>query len=159
MACSPKVDQPSQHLPHPALGIDYGDARIGVAATDPLGILAHPVETVPNQPHHLTPAIERIQAIASARQVQVIVVGLPFNADGTAGPAVEKVKHFAAQLASHLTTTPIVFIDEYLTTVAASQKLHDAGKNTRKQKKIIDQAAAIEILNNWMAQPSSFLPQ
>ena len=132
---------------HPALGIDYGDARIGIAATDPLGILAHPVETIDVRK---TDAIERIAEISEARGIRTLVVGLPLNLDGDEGPAAKKVRIFSEKLSSRLPDLPLEFIDESHTTVAAAAKLHQAGRNAKKQKAVIDQAAAVEILELWL---------
>jgi len=133
--------------PHPALGVDYGDARIGIAATDPLGILAHPVETIDVS---RTDPLERIEAIVRAREVKTLVVGLPLRTDGTEGAASEKVRAFADRLAARLPELPLVLVDEAYTTISAAAKLRESGRNARKQKGVIDQAAAVEILNVWM---------
>ena len=132
---------------HPALGLDYGDARIGVAATDPLGILAHPVETIDVRK---TGVAERVAEIATQRQIKILIVGLPLNLDGEEGPAAEKARKFASKLQARLPELPLEFVDETLTTVSASAKLHQAGRNAKKQKSVIDQAAAVEILERWM---------
>ncbi|BCX47618.1 holliday junction resolvase [Haloferula helveola] len=132
---------------HPALGIDHGDARIGIAATDPLGILAHPVETI-----HVrtTDPVERIAAIVAERDIRTLVLGLPLNLDGEEGPAAGKVRKFGEKLAKRLPELPLHFIDESLTTVSAAGKLRAAGRNAKKQKAVIDQAAAVEILELWL---------
>nr|WP_184018631.1 Holliday junction resolvase RuvX [Haloferula luteola] len=135
--------------PHPALGIDYGDARIGVAATDPLGILAHPVETIPLAS---TDPIERIAILCEQRGIRTLVLGLPLNLDGEEGPAAEKVRRFARKIELRLPDLPLIYVDESHTTVAASAKLREAGRKAKQQKAIIDQAAAVEILNLWLAE-------
>ena len=132
---------------HPALGIDYGDARIGVAATDPLGILAHPVETIDQRS---TDAMERISALVAARRVRTVVVGLPLRMDGSEGDSARKVHDFARRLGKRLGEISVVMQDETLSTAAAAAKLHEAGRNARQQKSVIDQAAAVEILRSWM---------
>lgn len=137
---------------HPALGIDHGEARIGLAITDPIGILAHPLETVHVQ---TTPPIERINQLIAQRDVKQIIIGLPLRMDGTEGTAAEKIRNFTEELRDSLIQPlPIHFIDERLTTVSAAAKLHAAGKNAKKQKALIDQAAAVEILSDWLAQQS-----
>lgn len=139
------------HSPHPALGIDHGDARIGVAATDDFGILAHPVETIdPSK----TDAIERLAYFAEIRQIHTLVVGLPLRMDGTEGTSASKVRAFAARLQARIPMLPLVFVDETLTTSTAAAKLREAGRNAKQQKSIIDQAAAVEILNLWMGDAS-----
>jgi putative Holliday junction resolvase len=132
---------------HPALGIDHGDARIGIAATDPVGILAHPVETIDVR---RTDPLGRIAEIAAERGIRTLVVGLPLRMDGSEGTAAEKVRRFATTLASRLPGLPLVFVDETMTTMSAAAKLHEAGRNSRRQKAVIDQAAAVEILEAWM---------
>ena len=141
-------DSSSNHQsPHPALGIDHGDARIGIAATDDFGILAHPVETIDRAK---TDAIERIVQLAGLRKIRTLVVGLPLRMDGGEGASSIKVRKFGKELRGRLPDIPVIFIDETLTTSSASAKLREAGKNAKKQKGIIDQAAAVEILNLWM---------
>ena len=132
---------------HPALGIDHGDARIGIAATDDFGILAHPVETIDCK---RTEAIERIAQLVQVRGIKTLVVGLPLRMDGSEGDAAAKVRAFASQLHERIGTVPLVFVDETLTTLSASAKLREAGRKARQQKSVIDQAAAVEILNLWM---------
>lgn len=132
---------------HPALGIDFGQARIGIAATDACGILAHPVESI-----HLnrTEPLERIARLVEERGIRTLVLGLPLRLDGTEGTACEKVRAFGEKLHARLPELPLVYVDEFLTTSVAQDKLHAAGKKARDFKPIIDQAAAVEILNNWM---------
>jgi putative Holliday junction resolvase len=134
--------------PHPALGIDHGDARIGIAATDPLGILAHPVETI--DVRSIDP-FERIAQLVSQRNIRTLIVGLPVRIDGTEGTAAEKVRGFATKLAKRLPDIPMEFVDEAYTTMAASAKLREAGRKAKQQKSVIDQAAAVEILEAWMS--------
>ncbi len=132
---------------HPALGIDHGGARIGIAATDDFGILAHPVETIDCKK---VDAIERIAQLVQLRGIRTLVVGLPLRMDGSEGDAATKVRAFASQLHERIGTVPMVFVDETLTTTSAAAKLREAGRKARQQKSVIDQAAAIEILNLWM---------
>ena len=132
---------------HPALGIDYGEARIGIAATDACGILAHPVESI-----HLrhTKPIARIRELVQQRGIRTLVLGLPLRLDGTEGTACAKVRAFGEKLRAALPELPLLYVDEFLTTTAAQEKLHQAGKKAKNFKPIIDQAAAVEILNNWL---------
>ena len=144
----PAPDPPG---PHPALGIDYGDARVGVAATDPCGILAHPVETIDRR---RTEACARIAALAAQRGTRTLVVGLPLRLDGSEGPAAAKARAFAARLATLMPHLPLVFIDEAFSTTDAASRLHHAGRPARRHRPLIDQAAAVEILNRWMEEPA-----
>lgn len=139
----------SEHSVHPALGIDYGDARIGIAATDDFGILAHPVETIDQAKGDV---IERIAKLAELRRIHTLVIGLPLRMDGSEGDSAAKVRAFAEKIRTRIPGVPLVFVDETLTTSAASSKLREAGKKAKQQKAIIDQAAAVEILNLWMEE-------
>lgn len=133
---------------HPALGLDYGLARIGVAATDAMGILAYPVESI-----HLakTEPLERIATLVQTHSIRSLVLGLPLLLDGSKGSACEKIEAFGAQLAARFPDLPLIYVDEFFSTAEAQQKLHQAGKKSRDFKPIIDQAAAVEILNRWLA--------
>ncbi|MCU0779485.1 MAG: Holliday junction resolvase RuvX [Akkermansiaceae bacterium] len=137
---------------HPALGIDYGDVRIGIAATDDFGILAHPVETI--DVTRVEP-LGRIAEIAAARGIRTLVVGLPLRMDGSEGTAAEKVRQFAAALGRRLPDLPVVLVDETLTTAEAAAKLRQAGRKAKHQRAIIDQAAAVEILSQWIGDRGS----
>lgn len=141
------VFDPAAPSPHPALGIDHGDARIGIAATDDFGILAHPVETIDRSK---TEPLARIAELARIRKIRTLVLGLPLRMDGSEGDSAAKVRDFAARLREALPGLPLVFVDESLSTSAAAAKLREAGRRARQQKSIIDQAAAVEILNTWM---------
>jgi putative holliday junction resolvase len=147
-----QISNLKQQGPHPALGIDHGDARIGLAATDDFGILAHPVETVDNtRGEHA--AIQRIAEVAAMRGIRTLVVGLPVRLDGSEGSAAAKVRAFASRLQTQIPSIPLVFSDETLTTAAATEKLRQAGRKTHRHREVIDQAAAVEILNTWMGNP------
>lgn len=138
---------PDVPSPHPALGIDHGEARIGIAATDDFGILAHPVETIDRSK---TEALARIAELVRIRRIRTLVVGLPLRMDGSEGESAAKVRDFAGRLRQQVPDLPLVFVDESLSTSAAAAKLREAGHRARHQKSIIDQAAAVEILNSWM---------
>jgi putative Holliday junction resolvase len=138
--------------PHPALGLDCGASRIGIAASDDFGIMAHPVETI-----DLTSGSDglvRISEIAALRKVKTLVVGLPIRLNGSEGDSAKKVRDYAAKLSRILPHLPVVFVDEAYSTMDASEKLREAGKSARKQKALIDQAAAVEILSRWMEEIS-----
>ena len=95
-------------------------------------------------------AIERIARLVEMRRIHTLVVGLPIRMDGTEGSSAAKVRAFAELLRERMPAVPLVFVDETLTTSTAASKLREAGRNARQQKSIIDQAAAVEILNLWM---------
>ncbi|MEZ5300317.1 MAG: Holliday junction resolvase RuvX [Verrucomicrobiales bacterium] len=132
-----------------ALGIDYGEARIGVAVSDALGMLAHPVETI-HRAKVEDPA-GRIAQIAGERGAGVVVIGMPYRMDGTKGGAAERVEAFIAALRKALPPgIAIAEVDERLTTVEAQRKLNAAGRGARESRSVIDQAAAVEILQDYL---------
>lgn len=133
------------------LGIDLGEARIGLALSDELQMLAHPLETLPAREKPL----DRIAALVTRDGIETIVLGLPRNMDGTYGPASEKAKAFAEQLKA---TVPckIVMWDERLTSVAAQKSLHAAGRNVKNSRAVIDQVAAQLILQGWLDSQTMF---
>ena len=129
-----------------SLGIDLGDARVGVAISDELGMLAHPLETIPVA--KVNP-MERIAGLAAERDIGAIVIGMPRNMDGSFGPAAEKAKKFIEELRGKVTCRVISW-DERLTTVSAQRQLQEAGRKAKDQRSVIDQAAAIIILQSWL---------
>lgn len=128
------------------LGIDPGDARVGVAISDELGMLAHPLETIPVAS---VDPIARIAALVAEKNVSGVIVGVPRNMDGTFGPAAEKSKVFIEKLKAQVSCRVIPW-DERLTTVSAERALREAGRNAKKQRAVIDQAAAQILLQGWL---------
>lgn len=126
----------------PRLGIDPGDARIGVAGCDPAGILATPVETVARGDGDL----DRIAAIADELGAVLVYLGLPRTLRGGEGPAAGKVRAFAVELATRLAPRPVHLVDERMSTVTAEAVLRDRGKKGKKRRAVVDQAAAVVIL-------------
>ena len=124
------------------LGIDPGDARIGVASSDPHGILATPVETVARGVGDL----DRIVALADELGAGLVYLGLPRSLSGREGPAAGKVRAFARELAARLAPRQLRLVDERLSTVTAEAVLRDRGKKGRKRRAVVDQAAAVVIL-------------
>jgi putative Holliday junction resolvase len=130
-----------------ALGIDHGDARIGLAVSDDLGMLAHPLETIAIK--DVADPLTRVAAIVERDKISTIVLGLPRNMDGTYGPAAEKVRAFAEQLRARVPCA-VKMWDERLTSVAAQRSLHEVGRNVKKSREVIDQVAAQLILQGWL---------
>jgi len=124
------------------LGIDPGDARIGVASSDPHGILATPVETVVRGEGDL----DRIAAIAEELGAELVYLGLPRSLSGGEGPAAGRVREFAQHLAARLAPRQLRLVDERLSTVTAEAVLRYRGKKGRKRRAVVDQAAAVVIL-------------
>ncbi len=131
-----------------ALGIDFGEARIGVAVSDELGMMAHPLETIPAKQGD---PIARILALAKEKNAGTVIVGLPLNMDGTKGSSAEKARAFAEKISGASGGTLSVHLwDERMTTLEASRSLREAGRSARQQKSAIDQAAAQCILQGWL---------
>lgn len=130
-----------------ALGIDHGEARIGLAISDELGMLAHPLETMHLK--EIKDPVAHIAGIITREKIGQIVLGLPRNMDGSYGPAAEKVRAFAEKLKS-ATPCPLKLWDERLTSVAAQRSLHEAGRNVKNSRAVIDQVAAQMILQGWL---------
>jgi putative holliday junction resolvase len=129
----------------PVLGIDFGRSRIGVAISDELRLLAHPLETIPAGKN----AAKRIAEIVRERKIDHVVVGLPRNMDGTFGAAASEAQKFVQELRA-LVPREITTWDERLTTVAAHRALREAGKKTRATRGYVDQVAAQMILQGYL---------
>ena len=129
------------------LGVDFGSVRIGIAVSDELGLLAHPVETVPAG----RGAAERIDEIAREKEVERVVVGLPRQMNGVMGTAANEVLQFVAKLRQRL-SCEVVTWDERLTTSAANRALREGGQETKRSRKFVDQVAAQVILQGYLDQ-------
>ena len=127
------------------LGLDFGRARIGVAISDELQMLAHPLETIPANEE---PA-SRVAEIVHEKQVDHVVAGIPRQMNGQIGTAATEVLEFVEKLRAIL-PCPVVTWDERLTTVAAHRALRDAGKKTRDTRGYVDQVAAQMILQTYL---------
>ena len=130
-----------------SLGIDHGEARIGLAIADDLGMLAHPLETIHMK--DVADPVARIAEIVGRDKIEIIVLGMPRNMDGSYGPAAEKVRAFAEKLRASC-ACELKLWDERLTSVAAQRALHEAGRNVKQSREVIDQVAAQMILQGWM---------
>jgi putative Holliday junction resolvase len=124
------------------IGIDVGKARIGVAASDRDGLLATPVETVRR---NNSTDLGRILEIVSEYAAFEVVVGLPLSLSGDDTQSTADARAFAARIARHI---PVRLVDERMSTVTAQRGLHQAGRNTRNSRDVIDQAAAVIILQH-----------
>jgi putative Holliday junction resolvase len=126
------------------IGVDVGDARIGVASCDPDGLLATPVETVPAGRR----AMARLAAIVAEYEAVEVVVGLPRSLSGREGPAAAKVRAFARTLAARVEPVPVRLVDERMSTVTATHGLRASGVRSRRGRSVVDQAAAVVILQS-----------
>lgn len=124
------------------LGVDVGTVRVGVAASDPDGIMAFPVATVARD----ASAVGEVGSIAAERGVIEIFVGLPRHLSGAEGASAIDARAFATELAEH-SGIPVRLVDERMSTVAASRAMRDAGVKAKGQRAGIDQAAAVVILD------------
>jgi putative Holliday junction resolvase len=136
------------------LGIDLGEARIGLAISDELGMLAHPLETI-HVKEHAEP-LARIAEIVAREKIETIILGMPRNMNGTYGPASEKAKIFAEKL-KEKTSCAVKLWDERLTSVAAQKSLHESGRNVKQSRAVIDQVAAQMILQGWLDSQAMML--
>ena len=132
------------------LGIDVGTVRIGVAVSDPDGILATPVETVRRDrgDGHL----RRLATLVGELDIVEIVVGLPRTLADRAGASADDAVALATALGARVGSVPVRLADERLTTVSAARSLREAGVRAREQRGMIDQAAAVAILQGWLDQ-------
>jgi putative holliday junction resolvase len=126
------------------IAVDVGDVRTGVASCDPDGVLATPVETVRAGRGDRA----RVAALAAEYEAIEVVVGLPRSLNGREGPAAAKARAFAADLAKLVAPVPVRLVDERMTTVTATQGLRDAGVRGRKGRSVVDQMAAVVILQS-----------
>ena len=131
--------------------LDVGEARIGIAVSDELGLTAQGVGVVQRRGgrHDLEALAERL----APYQPERLVVGLPLNMNGTEGPQAEKVRAFATRVAEHL-NLPLEFSDERLTTVAAERTLLEADLSRRRRRDLVDQVAATLILQTYLDRHS-----
>lgn len=146
----PGVDDPGRGR---RLGIDVGTVRIGVAVSDPDGILATPVETVRRDAKHL----RRLAALVDEYEAVEVVVGLPRTLADRVGASAQDAIAVADSLAAKI-GVPVRLADERLTTVSAARSLRDAGVRAKAQRGVIDQAAAVAILQGWLDQRRNAAP-
>jgi putative Holliday junction resolvase len=131
------------------LGIDVGAVRIGVARSDPRGVLAVPVETVRRDAYRGTD-LDRLVALIAEHEVVGVVVGLPRTLAGRDGSAVAAARELGAALAERIAPISLEYTDERMTTVVAQRNLSTSGVRGRAQRPIVDQAAAVEILQSFL---------
>jgi len=136
------------------LGVDVGKVRVGVAISDPDGILATPLVTVSRDLGAAADSVpadmaELVRLVGEHEAVQ-IVVGLPVQLSGTEGAAAIDIRAYAERLARAVGHVPIVLADERMSTVVATRRLAERGVRGRRQRAVVDQAAAVEILQSWL---------
>ncbi len=130
------------------VGVDVGSVRVGVAISDPHGILATPVGTFPRDGRSVV-VLDRIAALVDENNVVEVVVGLPRSLSGRAGPAETAARDFARRLQPRI-AVPITFVDERFTSVTANRVLAERGVRGRKARSVVDQVAAVQILQQHL---------
>ncbi|MFL6589626.1 MAG: Holliday junction resolvase RuvX [Chthoniobacterales bacterium] len=133
------------HLRRRILGIDLGKARVGLAVSDELGMLAHPLETVPATDDVLA----RIADIVAAKDIERIVIGLPRHMNGSMGTGAAEAVAFAEKLRGRV-QCQVATWDERLTTIAANRALRESGRKARNSRGVVDQVAAQIILQSYL---------
>ena len=136
------------------LGVDVGKVRVGVAISDPDGILATPLVTLSRD---LGTAADSVPAdmaelvrLVGEHEVVQIVVGLPVRLNGAEGPAAIDIRAYSDRLAQAVGQVPIALADERMSTVVATRRLAERGVRGKRQRAVVDQAAAVEILQSWL---------
>ncbi len=136
------------------LGVDVGKVRVGVALSDPDGILATPLVTLPRDMGTAADSVpadiaELVRLVAEHEAVE-IVVGLPVRLNGAEGAAAIDIRAYAERLGQAMPQVPVVLADERMSTVVATRRLAERGVRGRRQRAVVDQAAAVEILQGWL---------
>ena len=131
------------------LGIDYGDARTGLAITDELGITAQGLETVHSNGSDRI-ILKKIDELLNLYKIDTIVVGMPYHMDGTKSERAELTEKFIHKLKCKYNTLKIDYIDERLTTVAAHRTMNFLNINKHKKRNIVDTISAVYILETYM---------
>ncbi|TFV55404.1 Holliday junction resolvase RuvX [Geodermatophilus sp. DF01-2] len=130
------------------LGIDVGTVRVGVAISDPTGMLASPLETV--QRARDESDLDRIAALVAEHEVTEVIVGEPRHLSGASGASAKEARAYSRALAGRIGSVPIHLVDERLSTVTAASSLRANGLDSRQQRSVIDQAAAVVILQAYL---------
>lgn len=139
--------------PGARLGVDVGQARIGLASSDPQARVVLPLETV--NAHPRSRAVRLVAAAARDRNAVEVVVGLPKNMDGSEGKSARAARTFAAELAARLDGVRVCLVDERLTTTQAQGMLRQVGLDARSSRGVVDQMAAHIILEQAIASEMS----
>ena len=136
---------PGPVAPGVIIAVDVGSVRVGVAASDPEGRMAFPVETVPRDPAGGSD-LARLAQLVRERGAAEVVVGLPTGLSGVEGRAAQSCREYAQQLAERVAPVPVRLTDERLSTVTANRQLHAGRRRGRDRREVVDQAAAVVIL-------------
>jgi putative holliday junction resolvase len=140
--------RPSARRAGRVLGIDVGTVRVGVALSDPTGVIASPLETLRRAKDGAD--LDRLAALVVEHEVAEVVVGDPRHLSGASGASAQDARAYSEALAGRITDVPVHLIDERLSTVTAAGHLREGGIDSRKQRSVIDQAAAVVILQQYL---------
>ncbi|MEV7330234.1 Holliday junction resolvase RuvX [Micromonospora sp. NPDC093244] len=136
------------------IGVDVGQVRVGISRSDPDGILATPLVTLARDltaaPDAMPTDLAELAALVAEHEAVEVVVGLPVNLAGRHGPAAVHVKAYADRLVDVIAPVPVTLTDERMSTVVASRRLAERGVRGKRQRAVVDQAAAVEILQSWL---------
>ena len=130
------------------LGVDVGTVRVGLALSDPTGTLASPLTTLRRAKNNSD--LDRLAALVVEHEVTEVVVGEPVHLSGASGASAQDAGNYAQELADRIPDVPVILIDERLSTVTAASHLREGGIDSRKQRAVIDQAAAVVILQQFL---------
>jgi len=131
------------------LGVDVGTVRVGVARSDPRGVLASPLVTLDRDAKGNTD-VRALASLVAEQEAVGVVVGLPVTLAGREGPSAVMAREYAQALTAVITPIPVELVDERLTTVVAERTLASRGIRGRARRAVVDQAAAVEILQHWL---------
>jgi putative pre-16S rRNA nuclease len=139
---------PRRTRPGRRLGLDVGTVRVGVALSDPTGTLASPLETVERRRDESD--LDRIAALVVEHEVTEVIVGEPRHLSGASGASAREARAYSRSLAGRIGSVPVHLVDERLSTVTAASSLRANGLDSRSQRPVIDQAAAVVILQAYL---------
>ena len=131
------------------LGIDYGDARVGIAITDGLNITVQGLETIHHNGNDKI-VLKRLEEIVTQYEIDTIVIGMPFNMNGSSSFRVEKTNNFIHKLKCKFNKVKIETVDERLTTVQAHKTMNELGVKPKNKKQIVDTLSAVYILETYI---------
>jgi putative Holliday junction resolvase len=153
-----KADRPGEHDPGAGrrLAVDVGSVRVGLALSDPAPVLATPLVTL-SRDVRSDRDLDQVAGLVAEHGVVEVIVGLPRTLADRHGTAAEIAVAYAAQIADRVAGVPVRLADERLTTVSATRMLSQRGVKGRKQRAVVDQAAAVEILQGWLDGRAAYL--
>ncbi|QWF84298.1 Holliday junction resolvase RuvX [Amycolatopsis sp. CA-230715] len=148
---APRPDRPGVDDPGAGrrLAVDVGSVRVGIALSDPAPMLASPLVTLSRDDRNDSD-LDQLSRLVAEHEVVEVIVGLPRTLADRHGPAAQAAVAYAGELAKRIEPCPVRLADERLTTVTAARMLSQRGVKGRKQRAVVDQAAAVEILKAWL---------